>query len=423
MIYLIKTLLINITILFSFTFNANIFFPFQPKLQLQLKQKITYGLIGSLGALFCMFYPIETLGETHFDLRMIAILIITIYGGFLSGSIVLLVVCISRYHISGPYVLIGIAVSVLAFVIGLIFRRMLLTTQHKLLVSVFILTIYSALYITIIYFTITMLDLTFYIIYFSAFYLTFIALVLIIERLIKTNKQIEEMVYLDKLNMVGQMAASIAHEIRNPLSTVRGFIQHLSEDTKDEQFKRFSPLILEELDRTNKIITDYLSISKPEKFHLAEINLTKVIQSSVDLLRPYAAYSNTSIFFNMDKEYYIQADEHHLKQAIMNIIKNGIESTEDKRGTVVIELGPGKMANTVEVCILDNGMGMTQEQLRKIGLPFYTTKSKGTGLGSMVTNKIIREMHGKIEYDSQLEKGTTVCIVLPLHEERSKSES
>jgi two-component system, sporulation sensor kinase B len=423
LLILIKTLLVNITILFSFTFNANIFFPFQPRQPLELKQKITYGLIGSLGALFCMFYPIETLGATHFDLRMIAIMIITIYGGVLSGGIVLLVVCVTRYLIGGPFVIIGVAVSILAFVIAMIFRRKLLSTQHKLFVSVLILTVYSALYITIIDFTITMLDLSFYIIYFSTFYLTFIALILIIERLIKTNKQIEEMMYLDKLNMVGQMAASIAHEIRNPLSTVRGFIQHLSEDTKDEQFKRFSPLILEELDRTNKIITDYLSISKPEKFHLTEINLTKVIKASVELLRPYAAYSNTSIFFNMDEEYYIQGDEHHLKQAFMNVIKNGIESTEDKRGTVVIELGPGKIAKSVEVSIIDDGTGMSQEQLRKIGLPFYTTKSKGTGLGSMVTNKIIREMHGKIEYESHVEKGTSVRIVLPLYEEDTKSES
>ncbi|MGF2614880.1 two-component sensor histidine kinase [Rossellomorea vietnamensis] len=423
MIILIKTLLVNITILFSFTFNANIFFPFQPLQQLQLKQKISYGFIGSLGALFCMFYPIETLGATHFDLRMIAIMITTIYGGLLSGSMVLVVVCFTRYLIGGPFVVIGLAVSIIAFIVALAFQKMLLRSQHKLLVSALILSVYSALYIIIIHFTITMLELPFYIIYFSTFYFTFLSLVMIIERLIKTNAQIEEMVYLDKLNMVGQMAASIAHEIRNPLSTVRGFIQHLSEDTKDEQFKRFSPLILDELDRTNKIITDYLNITKPEKFHLSAINLTRIIQTSVDLLRPFAAYSNTSILFEMEKEYFILGDEHHLKQAIMNVIKNGIESTENERGTVTIDIRSGMTSDTIEILISDDGIGMTQEELSKIGLPFYTTKSKGTGLGSMVTNKIIREMHGRIEYESQLAKGTTVRISLPLHEDGEKANS
>ncbi|RIW28239.1 two-component sensor histidine kinase [Bacillus salacetis] len=416
MIILIKTLLVNITILFSFTFNANIFFPFQPLHKLQLKQKIAYGLIGSIGALFCMFYPIETLGETHFDLRMIAIMIVTLYGGALSGSIVLLVVCLIRFMIGGPFLIIGIAVSVIAYFICIASQRSFFRTPHKLLASTIILTVYSVLYITIIYIYVSMLNLTFYIIYFGVFYLTFLSLVLIIERLSRTNKQIEEMVYLDKLNMVGQMAASIAHEIRNPLSTVRGFIQHLSEDTEDEKLKRFSPLILDELDRTNKIITDYLNVAKPEKFQLAAINLANLIQSSVDLLKPYAAYSNTSITFDTDSDYYIQGDEHHLKQAIMNIIKNGIESTEHRRGTVKIETGHGKTPNSVEICISDDGAGMTPDQLSKIGLPFYTTKSKGTGLGSMVTNKIIREMHGKIEYESQLDKGTLVRILLPLYE-------
>lgn len=423
LIILIKTLLVNITILFSFTFNANIFFPFQPQQQLQLKQKISYGFIGSLGALFCMFYPIETLGATHFDLRMIAIMITTIYGGVISGSMVLLVVCITRYLIGGPYVIIGLAVSIIAFATALVFRRVLLRTRYKLLVSVLILTIYSVIYITIIFFTVTMLNLSFYIIYFSTFYITFISLVLIIEKLIKTNAQIEEMVYLDKLNMVGQMAASIAHEIRNPLSTVRGFIQHLSEGTKDQEFKRFSPLILEELDRTNKIITDYLNITKPEKFHLSSINLSRVIQSSVDLLRPFAAYSNTSILFEAENDYHIQGDEHHLKQAIMNVIKNGIESTENERGTVTIDIQSGSTSDMLEILISDDGTGMTPEQLSKIGLPFYTTKTKGTGLGSMVTNKIIREMHGKIEYESQLDKGTVVRITLPLHEDGEKADS
>lgn len=423
MLILFKTLLINITILFSFTFNANIFFPYKYLSEQNLKEKINYGLVGSMGALFCMFYPIETLGETHFDLRMIAIMIVTIYAGAISGSLVLLIVCIFRYLIGGPYVFIGIAVSVLAFAVGLLFQKILHKTKHKFLVSLLIMTVYSAMYITIILFTVTMLDLTFYIIYFGTFYFTFVSLVLIIERLMKTNKQIEEMVYLDKLNMVGQMAASIAHEIRNPLSTVKGFIQHLSEDTSDEQLRRFSPLILDELDRTNKIITDYLSITKPEQFHVSVINLTKVLQSSVDLLRPYAAYSNTSIIFTADRDYYIQGDEQHLKQAIMNVIKNGIESTEDKRGTVEIDISPGLLSDTVELRISDNGVGMTAEQLSKIGLPFYTTKTKGTGLGSMVTNKIIREFHGKIEYDSQPEKGTVVRIVLPLTDKNTKSES
>ncbi|MGG1630751.1 ATP-binding protein [Rossellomorea sp. NRS-1567] len=413
MITLIKTLLVNITILFSFTYNANVLFPFKEKQVPHYKHKITYGLIASFGALLCMLYPIETLGETHFDLRMIAILIATIYAGLLSGSIVLGCVIIFRYLIGGPYVMVGITVSVLAFVIGILFRKMLLKTQYKLLGSTIIFLIHSLFYITIINNYIPILHLPFYFIYFTVFYFTFVALVFIIEHLIRTNKQIEEMVYLDKLNMVGQMAASIAHEIRNPLATVRGFIQHLSEDTEDEQFKRYSPLILNELDRTNKIITDYLSVARPSEFQLSTLNLERVLQDCVDLLRPFASYSNTAILFLQNGTHYIKGDEHHMKQAIMNVIKNGIESIEE-RGEITIFLKEDSTRDNVVINISDTGKGMTGDELKKIGLPFYTTKTKGTGLGSMVTNKIIREMGGMIEYESELNKGTVVKIRLPL---------
>ncbi|WP_201713964.1 ATP-binding protein [Rossellomorea arthrocnemi] len=413
MITLIKALLVNITILFSFTYNANVLFPFKEKQEAAFKHKITYGLVASFGALLCMLYPIETLGETHFDLRMIAILIVTIYAGFLSGSIVLCCVIIFRYFIGGPYVAVGIAVSVLPFVIGIVFRKMLLKTKYKLLGSTIIFLIHAIIYIVIINVFIPILHLPFYFTYFTIFYFTFLALVFIIEHLIRTNKQIEEMVYLDKLNMVGQMAASIAHEIRNPLATVRGFIQHLSEDSQDERFKRYSPLILNELDRTNKIISDYLNVAKPSGFQLSRLNLENIIRDCVDLLIPFAAYSNTSIVFHGTGSHYIKGDEDHMKQAIMNVIKNGIESIEDQ-GEISISLKEDPFSQSIIIIISDNGKGMTGDELKKIGLPFYTTKTKGTGLGSMVTNKLIREMGGMIEYESELNKGSVVKIKLPL---------
>lgn len=413
MVTLIKPLLVNITILFSFTFNGNLFFPYQTKTSLTFKQKLIYGLLGSFGALLCMFYPIETLGETHFDLRMVAIMIVTLYTGWLPGSIVMLSTVITRYLIGGQFIYIGILVSILAFVITLSLRRVFLNSSHRVVTGSFILFFYFYLYISIIAAAVIFLDTFFYLTYFAAFYLTFISLIFVIENLFRTNKQISEMMYMDKLTMVGQLAASIAHEIRNPLSTVRGFIQYLSQDTSDESLKKFSPLIIEELDRTNSIITNYLKVSKPEQFHLANVPLHDVIQDCVLLMRPLASYSNVVIEYADKGPFYVQGDEHHLKQAIMNVIKNGIESVPEK-GRIQIFTAADYFHNSIEITIADNGRGMTSEQLENIGLPFYTTKTKGTGLGSMVTNKIIREMQGTIEYDSDIGKGTTVKIILPL---------
>jgi two-component system, sporulation sensor kinase B len=412
LITLIKPLLVNITILLSFTFNANLFFPFQTRYPLSFKQKVYYGLLGSLGGLFCMFYPIETLGETHFDFRMIAILIITLYGGWLSGFIVLVTVTFFRYIIGGDFLLIGITVTLAAFLTALVFRKRFLKSTPRIVVGALVAIIYFILYFSIIYFTVPYLNFHFYLIYFGTSFLTYIALIFVIENLIKINKQINEMVYLDKLTMIGQLTASIAHEIRNPLSTVRGFIQFLSQETEDEQFKKFSPLILEELDRTNSIITNYLKVAKPEEFQLTTVPLHQVISDCVQLMRPFASYSNVSIEIDNLEPIYVRGDEQHLKQAIMNILKNGIEAC-DGQGTITLDLNDDSLKNAVILKITDDGRGMTREQLKHIGLPFYTTKTKGTGLGSMVTNKIIREMHGRIEYESELNKGTIVTIIFP----------
>lgn len=410
MITLIKPLLVNITILFSFTFNANLFFPFEAKNTISLKKRFSYGLIGMMVALFCMFYPIETLGDTHFDFRMIVIMILTLYGGWLPGIMVLAVASIYRYLIGGDFQEVGILVTILAYIIALLFRGLFLKSKIKMLSGTMVVVSYFLTYITILYITVRFLDISFYLIYFSAFYVTSIALIYVIERLIRINKQMEEMVYLDKLNMVGQMAASIAHEIRNPLTTIRGFIQFLSKDTKDEQFQKFSPIIMEELDRTNKIITDYLNVAKQAPFNLSNIQITQLVEDCVQLMRPLASYSNVLIEYENNPSYYVRGDEHYLKQAIMNVIKNGIESIIDQ-GYVKIDVQQS-FDNTITITVQDNGRGMTPEQLKHIGLPFYTTKTMGTGLGSMITNKIILELDGTIEYESQVNFGTTVKIKL-----------
>ncbi|WP_010192425.1 ATP-binding protein [Bacillus sp. m3-13] len=250
---------------------------------------------------------------------------------------------------------------------------------------------------------------------FFAFSLTFTALIFTVEKLIIANQQFDETLYLDKLSTVSQMAAAFAHEIRNPITTVRGFIQFINSDTKDENLKQFAPLILDELDRTNKIITNYLTVARPTNFTLSYIDVNKALQDSVELLRPFGSYRNVSIDLNLEGEHYIYSDEQHLKQVLMNIIKNGIEAVDEEQGGYVkIVKKPADERGQVEITFVDNGIGMSEEQLEKLGLPYYTTKTKGTGLGSMITNRLIHEMKGKIHYESKVHNGTSVTVILPI---------
>ncbi|WP_264191385.1 ATP-binding protein [Metabacillus litoralis] len=413
MLSIIKPLIVNITILFSFTFNANLFLPFQRNVHLSIKQKAIYGLISAFGATLCMAYPIETLGETNFDLRMVAIIVVTLYAGWLPGLFTVIVVSAIRIIIGGAFLHIGVIVSIIAFAIALLFRKRFQLSNDKILIASFISFTYFIIYFSIIYFSVTFLELTFYIVYFIAFYITYIATIYIIEALTKFNKQFDEMVYMDKLTTTGQMAASIAHEIRNPITTVRGFIQFIQQDTTDEKLKEFSPLILDELDRTNMIITNYLKLAKPEKFELTSVDIDKLLSDSIDLLRPLGTFSNVTLNYEGRENCYVKGDAQHIKQSLINIIKNAIESIHGN-GIVKANLYVDKQRKIAKIIIKDTGKGMTQEELKQIGLPFYTTKTKGTGLGSMITNRLIREIGGTIEYESELGKGTTVTVTLQI---------
>lgn len=414
MIYLIKPLIVNITIIFSLMFNANLFFPFSKRKPLNFKQQTIFGLFSAFSAKLCMLYPIETLEDTNFDFRMIPILVVTLYGGWYPGLICTVIVVIIRYTIGGEYVYVGIAVSILALGIGLLFRTVFLKSTKKMLYGLVVISIYYLGYIFILFSTVSFLGINFYIVYFLAFGITFIALIYTVEKLIIANQQFDETLYMDKLSTVGQMAAAFAHEIRNPITTVRGFIQYINNDTKDENLKQFAPLILDELDRTNKIITNYLTVARPTDFSLNYIDVNKVLQDSVELIRPFGSYRNVSIELELEGDHFIYSDEHHLKQALMNIIKNGIEAVEeDQGGYIKIHKQSGEEKGTIVITIVDNGIGMTEEQLEKIGLPYYTTKTKGTGLGSMITNRLIHEMKGKIQYESRVHTGTKVTVTLP----------
>ena len=420
MISFIKPLIVNITILFSLMFNANLFIPFTRNKQFNIRKQTIFGLIGAFAALLCMIYPIETLLDTNFDMRMVAVMIVTLYGGIYSGFLTTVIVVVFRSLIGGEFILEGVTVTVISFLITALLRSRFNRSNKKVIFGLFILLSYYPIYIFIIYQRVPFLNLEFYIVYFSTFTSTFLALIYIIERLMTANEQIVEAQYLDKLSTVSQMAAAFAHEIRNPITTVRGFIQYISADTNDKKLKEFNPLILDELDRTNKIITDYLQLAKPISEKKTFVNINKLLQDSVELLRPLGSYRNVSLDLTCEGEHDLFCNENYLKQAFINIIKNGIESVDvNIGGKVTIIKRQNETTEDIEIIISDNGKGMTEGELNKIGLPYYTTKSKGTGLGSMITARLIREMDGKIHYESTIYVGTTVFISLPMKKRES----
>ncbi|MBT2687453.1 two-component sensor histidine kinase [Bacillus sp. ISL-47] len=227
----------------------------------------------------------------------------------------------------------------------------------------------------------------------------------------------QELRQTEKLAAVGQMASVVGHEVRNPLSALKGFTQ-LQMERHPEDRDRYQ-IMIEEIDRINLIADDLMFLSKPRQPVFEKVDLNSLFSYVISIMKEQA--SNQNIKFaaedlaNIPK---VECDEKLMKQVFINLVKNAIESMPDG-GTITIfaEMLQGQR---VLIRVKDEGCGIMAENIDRVGDPFYTTKSDGTGLGLMVTNQIIEEHDGSIAFDSEVGKGTAVNINIPLSQKKIK---
>jgi PAS domain S-box-containing protein len=229
---------------------------------------------------------------------------------------------------------------------------------------------------------------------------------------ITERKKTEEVLHRqDKLAAVGQLAAGVAHEIRNPLTSMKGYAEFLTLDEKDPERLEFINIILDEIERVNTIVEDFMVLAKPKMVELEEKNVVPVIKNVVSLLEFEARKKHVKLSFDCPHEIIqIECDENRLKQVFLNFIKNGIEAMPNGGELHVRTL---IQDNNVQISIQDTGVGIPKEKLKQLGEPFYTTKKNGNGLGLMVSFKIIENHNGKVFVESEPNKGTTFNIFLP----------
>lgn len=222
----------------------------------------------------------------------------------------------------------------------------------------------------------------------------------------------EQLRRTEKLSVVGELAASVVHEIRNPLTSLRGFVQLLGE--RDNEHQHYYDIMNDELERINHIVGELLLLAKPQTIKFMQSNLKKIIYDVVSLLEIQAIHQNVVIEVHCDKNLEeIECEPNQLKQLFINLIKNAVEASVEG-GKVDIFVKRSDHAS-LSVLIKDNGCGISKERLERMGEPFYSSKEKGTGLGLTVSSKIVQTHQGKITFDSKLDEGTEVLIDLPIH--------
>ncbi|NWQ39566.1 PAS domain S-box protein [Bacillus sp. EB106-08-02-XG196] len=213
----------------------------------------------------------------------------------------------------------------------------------------------------------------------------------------------------EKLALLGQMSAGIAHEIRNPLTSIKGFIQLFK--TEQHQ-KEYYDIVLSELDRINDIVGEFLVLAKPTAAVFAEKDIKELIKDVVTLINTQSILNNVQIFVEFECDLpRISCEENQLKQVLLNLLKNAIEAMPSG-GNIDVKVKV-KEEGKISIQIIDQGIGIPKERIPTLGEPFYTTKEKGTGLGLMTCYKIIESHNGELTIDSEVNEGTIIEIILP----------
>lgn len=239
---------------------------------------------------------------------------------------------------------------------------------------------------------------------------------IVIGRDISEKKAKEKVIQrTDKLNVVGALAAGIVHEIKNPLTTIQGFIQLMKEQNKEKSYEAYYELLLEEIKKIDFIIEQFLILSKTDDMNKPKMNnINHLMQELVSFYQNEKNEENLHIDLKINGPLpSLFCQENQLKQAVLNLLENAKEATKEKKTPIALRAWFEPKKNEINIVIHDEGKGISPERLEKIGEPFFTTKEKGIGLGTTIAYKIIEQHKGSIQYESEIGKGTKVHVRLP----------
>ncbi|WP_412859607.1 ATP-binding protein [Cytobacillus horneckiae] len=384
-----------------------------PKNQYPLKSELIFSFFIVVSLILTITYPVEISDTTSFDLKFIPVFIAFFYINNKTGIFTVCLMILLRIHDFNSFFVLLINYSIIVVLLLAIKRYYLNGSLYtKLMIGLlFYVPISITRMVTFIsnhqYVNIQNLAI------FS--FMSIIALTVIIY-LIELDEMQREMrrklQSADKMNAISQLAASVAHEIRNPMTTVKGFMQLMQKDQNlTESQMQYIKISLKELERTNQIIGDFLSLSKPTYILNEKIHLDPLIDEVTNFMKSYAHFSNVSLDYQSAPNLYIDGNPNELKQVLINLIKNAIESMENGGHVEVTVLQEEDIAI---ISIKDNGIGIPEKQLKELGQPYYSTKSRGTGLGLMIAFDIIKRMEGTYQITSKENTGTTISLQFPV---------
>lgn len=414
-----KDLLINVLFILLPLILLQMFHSLRFIYQIDRIKVVMLTTISMISIGLCMLFPFSTGNGFVWDLRNIPLIIALMYGGKISALFIFVFVILSRYLLgsgleAGFYVAV-ISYTLLIILIASISRYYLrMSVVKKGLTNAFLITFFtstvilSSSYIGDVHFTTNM-----WIQYYAINFIGIIIATLLIEMMRINSTLIGKLIKAEKLEVVSHLAASISHEVRNPLTSCKGFLQLSHEEEQSPHIKQYLGTAIQELDRASAIINDYLTFAKPAPEEVEKILICEEVQNVINILTPLANMNDVQLLVNLggQEQSYVLGDRKKLEQSLINIVKNGIESMQ-KGGK--LEITTAYEYPLVHIKIRDEGKGMTPNQISRLGEPYFTTKENGTGLGMMVSYSLIKSMGGQIDVDSDIGNWTSFSIRFPL---------
>jgi len=216
----------------------------------------------------------------------------------------------------------------------------------------------------------------------------------------------------DLLRHLGEISAGIIHEVRNPLQSIKTMVQAFAEDALSrDDLASYSAELLQQLDWVETLLGDYLRLAKPKAVSVTRVNPSEISRQTLNLVKSLAFMHHTEVIFSEENDILpINADAARLRQVLLNLVLNALDSCEEQ-GRIEVRL----FVDNGCVCwqITDNGCGIAEENLEKVFEQYYTTKKNGTGIGLAICRSIVEAHHGKMRVESRLGEGSVFTVSIP----------
>ncbi|PFA63223.1 hypothetical protein CN378_19585 [Bacillus sp. AFS015802] len=366
-------------------------------------------IVSTMTILLCVIFSQKLTNGVYVDLRRIPFFLASLYFGPLVSFILMVIIIALRFLVIGSGLIHLVILNYfITFLILAAFSRGFLRAKKevKMLFTVaicFSMTIFNLLFGYIHNAEISVDEYLYLVIIPLAATVISVWIAEMIRKLILMRKTYSQH---EKLQLVSQLAASLSHEIRNPLTSSKGFLQLVQEEKDEKNQREFIDLSLKGIDQATHVIEEYLTFTNSTPDKLERINVKHCLLELIEKVESKTRH--ISFHYQLIEDIYVEGQLHNFRKCIENIVTNAIESMPHG-GDLSITMVENE---NVLISISDSGQGMTKEQIQRFGEPFFTTKDEGTGLGMMAANIIIHSMKGKIQVESELYKGTTVNIEL-----------